>query len=876
MTAPIPLDEAARLEALREYGLLDTVPEQAFDDLTLLAAQICQTPIALVSLVDDQRQWFKSKIGMSATETSRDIAFCAHTILNRHEILEVRDAEADARFRDSPLVTSDPHVRFYAGAPLVNQEGHSLGALCVMDRSPRSLSPEQLAALGALSRLVVGQLEMRRQSRSLAEEIADRQHAKTVLRGQFEELAASKLETERLLELAEKSRRALLSVLEDEKQAGQKLRESEERFRQLAENIQEVFWITNTAKNQMIYVSPAYEKIWGRTCDSLLQSPQSWLEAIHPEDLTSVREAALNRQSHGEYTEEYRIIRPDGTSRWISDRGFPVHNAAGEVYRIVGTASDITERKGLEADLRKSEAEFRVAFENAAIGVALVGTDGRPIKTNRALQDLLGYSGEELRALKFSEFTHPEDLEENLALFQEMLAGKREYYQMEKRFLRKGGNVVHARLTSSAVRGANGRPDCCISLVEDITEKKKLEAQFLRAQRLESIGTLAGGIAHDLNNVLTPILMSCEMLQLEAKDEDTRNLLGMIRTSAQRGAELVQQVLSFARGLEGRSVEVQPKHLIREIATIARETFPKSIRVQANLTEHLWIVEGDPTQLHQVLLNLCVNARDAMLAGGELTISAQNALANRDFPEAGRESKPHPFVVIKVSDTGIGIPPEIKEKIFDPFFTTKEVGKGTGLGLSTSLGIVKSHGGFINVESKSGQGTTFEVWLPASDGLAAVPAQAEKSPFPQGNGELILVVDDESQIRELTRKTLEAHGFGVLTARNGADAVVIYLRHQEAIEVVITDMMMPVMDGPGLTLALRTINPAVRIIAVSGLCNAQTQAKAVSLGANRFLPKPYSAETLLSCVAGVINEWPRAHSETSLTTTTDQEPVKIP
>jgi CheY-like chemotaxis protein len=341
---------------------------------------------------------------------------------------------------------------------------------------------------------------------------------------------------------------------------------------------------------------------------------------------------------------------------------------------------------------------------------------------------------------------------------------------------------------------------------------------------------------------------------METRDEDTRHLLGMIKGSAQRGAELVKQVLSFARGVEGQRISLQPKHLISEMVNIARETFPKSINIQSLLPKSLWMLSGDPTQLHQVLLNLCVNARDAMPAGGELTIAAENVLVETRLPGMDEGAKPGPHIVIKVTDTGAGIPPELREKIFDPFFTTKEVGKGTGLGLSTSLGIVKSHGGFIKVESEPGKGSTFEVWLPAKTGEEQSPSPVEEARLPRGNGELILVVDDEASLRAMTRQTLEAYGYVVLTATNGVEAAAIYSRYRDGIEAVLTDMAMPVMDGAALTLALRRINPAVRVIAASGLSNPEHQTKAIGAGAKQFLSKPYNAEMLLNSLAEILHD----------------------
>jgi len=636
-------------------------------------------------------------------------------------------------------------------------------------------------------------------------------------------------------------------------QAEDELRESEKKFRQLAENISEVFWMTNPAKHQMLYISPAYEKIWGGTCGSLYHSPQSWLEAIHPEDRARIIEAATTKQERGDYDETYRIVRPDGTERWIHDRGYPVRNGVGEVYRIVGVAEDITERRKLEENLRKSEAELLVTFENAPMGMGLIKEGARFLKTNRALQQMLGYSADELQGKAFSELTHPDDVEVGIALYQELVEGKRDQFQIEKRYLRKGGEVVHGRLTASVVRGPTGQAQYSIGMVEDITEKKKLEAQFLRAQRMENIGTLAGGIAHDLNNVLAPILMSCELLQMEARDEGTRNLVGMIKGSAQRGADLVKQVLSFARGVEGRRIAVQPKHLVREMVNITRQTFPKSLGIESVLPNNLWLLSGDPTQLHQVLLNLCVNARDAMPGEGSLKITAENILLDATSAGLHHDAKPGPYVVIKVTDTGTGIPPEVREKIFDPFFTTKEVGKGTGLGLSTTLGIVRSHGGFINVESEPGRGSTFEVWLPADTGKEASAAQDEETRLPRGNGEVILVVDDEASLRALARDTLEAFGYVVLTATNGADALGIYSRHKDSIDVVLTDTMMPVMDGVALAIALKHASPGVRVILASGLSNPEHQRSAAVAGIKHFLPKPYNAELLLKSLAEILH-----------------------
>ncbi len=515
---------------------------------------------------------------------------------------------------------------------------------------------------------------------------------------------------------------ALESV--ERRQAETSLRESEKRFRQLAETIEEVFWMTDPSGAEMIYISPAYEKIWHRTCASLYAAPLSWLEAVHPDDRERISLATAKRKQ-GEYDERYRILRNDGSLRWIHDRAFPVRDSRGTVLRIVGTA-------------------------------------------------------------------------------------------------------------------------------QDITESKQVEAQLLRSQRMESIGTLAGGIAHDLNNVLTPIMMSIELLKMREKDAERMNILSTIEGSARRGADMVQQVLSFARGVEGRQLAVQVGRLLKEIEKITNETFLKNIQIHSNIPPDLWGVQGDPTQLHQVLLNLCVNARDAMPGGGTLKLSACNLMLDERCTELSSEAKPGPHVLIEVQDTGSGMPPDVLERIFEPFFTTKELGKGTGLGLSTTLAIIKGHHGFLRVQSEMGEGSKFQLYLPASDAENIKNTQSAEAELPHGNGELVLVVDDELSVRQVVKQTLEVFGYRVLLAVDGVEASTVFTAQQKEIAVVLTDMMMPVMDGLATIQVLMRMNPEVRIIAASGLSVKDMVARATSAGVKHFIPKPYSAETLLKTLALVL------------------------
>jgi len=381
-------------------------------------------------------------------------------------------------------------------------------------------------------------------------------------------------------------------------------------------------------------------------------------------------------------------------------------------------------------------------------------------------------------------------------------------------------------------------------------ELKEAEMRLLRSQRLESIGALASGIAHDLNNILAPIMMSAPMLRWGLKPEEVEKTLVSIETSAQRGADLVKQLLLFGRGVEGNRTVLQLKHLIRDIVRMIRETFPKAIAVETKTAADLWMLTADATQLHQVLLNLCVNARDAMPAGGKLRLEAENIQLDGHFAATIAEGKPGPYVLLRIADTGEGIPPAIVEKIFDPFFTTKEQGRGTGLGLSTVLGIVKSHQGFLDVHSEVGKGTTFSVYLPATpDTTAPATEPTPTTTVTKADGETILVVDDEPEILKITEQNLERNGYRTLLADNGVDALVLFTQQRDEINAVVTDLEMPLMDGVALVRAIKKVNPNVRVIASSGIGTDQgLDHKTTSLkelGVQTFLTKPYAAETLL-------------------------------
>jgi PAS domain S-box-containing protein len=512
---------------------------------------------------------------------------------------------------------------------------------------------------------------------------------------------------------------AIHTDITERKAAALAVQRSEERFRELAENIQEVFWITDPAKNQMLYISPAYEKIWGRTCASLYESPRQWLDTIHPDDRARVLDAAVTKQARGEYDEEYRIQRPDGTVRWIHDRAFPVRDENGEVLRIVGTAEDVTERR------------------------------------------------------------------------------------------------QHERLAQ-------------------------------RSQRLESIGTLAGGIAHDLNNALAPIMMSSELLRMQYPGES--QLLDMIESGSKRAADMVRQLLAFAKGAAGERVSVQPGRLIKELEKLMKGSFPKNIRLVVKGDAQLPTVLGDATQLHQVLLNLCVNARDAMPHGGTLTLEAQCTDVDAAYASSVPDAQPGKYLVLRVRDTGTGIPTEILDRIFDPFFTTKGPEKGTGLGLSTVMGIIRGHGGFLQVYSQRGQGSTFTAHLPV-EGAGSDPGQVTQAAEEfHGQGETILLVDDEATVRQMARMVLQRMNFRPLTATDGADGLLQAAQHRTELRAVITDLHMPQMDGLMFVHALRRMLPDIPIVVASGRMEDAVAEEFKTLGVTTRLDKPFTEAQLAAAL----------------------------
>jgi PAS domain S-box-containing protein len=523
----------------------------------------------------------------------------------------------------------------------------------------------------------------------------------------------------------------------------------------------------------------------------------------------------------------------------------PIFDETGKVVMLIPEGRNITELKAGEQQIREQIAMLDVATD--AIIVRDL-TDFTIEFWNTGAETIYGWQAAEVIGLKTTiEIFQKDPSQVDLAALELLL--QRGVWQGALHKLTKAGTEVIVESRCSLVRDAAGNPKSILSVETDITAKKLLEQQFFRVQRLESLGTLASGIAHDLNNILTPILGAAQLLPLTlpALDERNKRLLNMLVDSSKRGSSLVKQILTFAKGLDSKPTTLQVRHILAEIISVARQTFPKSIDINLNLdSEDLWMVCVDATQIHQVLMNLFVNARDAMPDGGAITATARNQILDEDYTQTHPNVSVGAYILMTVEDTGMGMDRATLDRIFDSFFTTKE--SGTGLGLSTVMGIVKAHGGFIDVQSHLGVGSSFNIYIPA------VKTRGEDRPdsVPEifdGRGQLVLVVDDEIAIREITRDSLEVYNYHTMLASDGVEALAVYAQNWQRIAVVMVDMMMPHLDTPSVIQALQQINPDVKIIAMSG--STLNEGIVEQYGLSAFLTKPFTTTEMMHALASL-------------------------
>jgi two-component system, cell cycle sensor histidine kinase and response regulator CckA len=763
-----------------------------------------------------------------------------------------------------------------------------------------------------------------------------------------------------------------------ERQIEESLRASELRFRQMAENIHDVFFLQNLECSQIYYVSPAYEQIWGRTCESLYANPASWADSIHPDDL-NIAFTKLRESRNTGFDYEYRIVRPDGGVRWIHVRGFPILDDAGNPYRTAGVASDITQRKqasdelreserrfsamfgnvelvslmldrearitycndyllqltgwrreevigrdwfelfiphgrdnlkevfsalladlpsashheneiltrsgGLrliqwnntvlrsaagevigtasigedvthrkeaEAALRESEERFRATFEQAAAGMGYTTLEGRYVRVNQRFCDIVGYTRDELLARTFQDITHPDDLERDLLAQRQLLAGELQTLAREKRYLHKDGSVVWIDLTVSMLREPSGEPKYLIAVVQDITARKQLEQELFHAQRMEGVGQLAGGIAHDFNNLLTVISGRSHLALEKLQPADPlRRDLDLIQKTAKRAAALTRQLLAFSRKQVLQPRVVDPNDMVDNSTNLLKRLIGENIELVFVPAPAIGRVRVDPGQLEQVIINLAVNARDAMPGGGRLTIETSNITLDAGYAARHVGVTSGPYVMLAVSDGGVGMDAPTRARIFEPFFTTKGPGKGTGLGLATVYGIVKQSSGHIRVYSEPGVGTVFKIYLPRTDAAPEAEPSGDTT-LPRGT-ETILLVEDEAEVRALAREVLEGLGYTLLEATNAAEAVLIAERHVGLINLLLTDVVMPRMSGRALAEAVTAVRPETTVLFMSGYTDDAIVRHGVLEAGVQLLEKPFTLQTLAVKVRAVLD-----------------------
>ncbi|HEY9673287.1 MAG TPA: response regulator [Waterburya sp.] len=633
---------------------------------------------------------------------------------------------------------------------------------------------------------------------------------------------------------------------EEREQAFRSLRQSESRFRRLVEsNI--IGIVCTDLKGNITDANDAFLEIVGYERSELLRGDLGWDKMTPPEYQGMDERAIAEFTRSGVCTPfEKELIRKDGTHIPVMVGGALLEESP---QSTVGFVLDLTERKIAEQKIHEQAALLDITTD------AIIVRDlNKQIQFwNKGAERLYGWKSQEVLGKNVNQLLYRRETLDQLESSWKSLA-EHGSWQNELYQVTQDGKEIVVASRWTLVCDKDGQPKSILTVNTDITEKKQLEAQFLRTQRLESLGTLASGIAHDLNNALTPMMMAAQLLECKLHDEQSQQWLSILESNVKRAADLVKQVLSFSRGVAGKHTPLDVGCLIKEIEKIVKQTFSKAITIHTDVpTQNLWTISGDATQLHQVLMNLCVNARDAMLDGGNLQISARNFWVDAHYARMNIEAKVGPYIVITVSDTGTGIEKEIIDRIFEPFFTTKEVGKGTGLGLSTAIGITKGHGGFVKVSSQLGKGTQFQVYLPATPIRETNGLPAEQYDFPAGHGELILVVDDEDSIREMTKTLLETYGYKVLLASDGIEAIALYTQHQKKISVVLIDMMMPSIDGPTAIGILQKINPKVKIIGISGLVLNHQISEFLGNSVKTFLPKPYTSGELLKNLQLVLN-----------------------
>ena len=904
---------ARRLRALARTGLSDRADTEPYDRLADLAKQITGAGAAFISIVEADRDFHLGLSGLpeplATTRTLNGETFCSLT-LGRSTPLVIDDTRADPVFASVPTVESFG-IAAYLDAPIRSVEGERLGSFGLVDFSPRRWTAVEIELVVQLALAAEREITLRHPDASAAaaqqnqalmriagatarvggwavdvsdnsvywsdeiHEILERGSVPDLdvnidmyLPGDRERVSealavcattgvpfdlelvvctfvGNELEVRAVGEPEYDDSGRIVRVigaLQDISRQSAQARETKEladRLERTLESISDAFFSLDS-EWRLTYVNVRAEALLRRPRAEML-GKVVW-DAFKPALQTaffSTYQRAVETGRAQVVTEYYHPL-----DTWFEAKAYPFSGGLSVYFRDV-TEQLRTQRQLVERD-RLLDASQDAIFVRDSAGRISYWNDGAARIYGWTREEAIGERESDLIRFDEPEYDNAELILESTGTF------TGELHHSSRTGERR---VVLAGWT--AVRSDDDADVSVMSINTDITDARRVEEQFLRAQRLESIGTLASGIAHDMNNVLAPIMLAVDLLRDGISNPDDAAILDSVQSSAVRGSKLIQQMLLFARGAEGERIALSVGDLLDSTAGIVRDTFSKSIEVRTTSQDGArdLTVVAEPTQLQQVLLNLCMNARDALVDGGTITLGAEIIEIDEQYAALTPGAVQGVYIALRVEDDGSGMSAAVLDRCFEPFYTTKGQGQGTGLGLSTALAIAKSHGGFMRAYSEPGRGTTFRLYLPL-----ALRSATESEPPPmaeiiRGQGELILLVDDDSAVLEVTTQTLRAYGYRVVTAVDGADAVAVYAQRRFEIDLVLTDMMMPVMDGPAAVHVLRRIRPDVPIVATSGLDASSRTSKMKELGVTHFLAKPYSAQNLLHVMRAALDEF---------------------
>ena len=790
-------DDVARLKALFDCHILDTPREEVFDQVTKLAAYVCGTPISLIGFIDATRQWFKSAVGWDASEIPREQSFCRQTLQERSFLL-IEDTTKDSRFAGNPLVVHR-EIRFYAGVPVFTREGYALGTLCVMDTIPRSLPDGHKNALLALASLVAAQLEARRAAPRASSSPHSSQH----------------------------------EILLDHNVVG---------------------FFRSQMDGRLLDCNTTFAQILGYTSrEEVLQCDASDFY-FSPNDRASFLEQL--REQKGLFNFECRLRKKDGSTVWVLENVFIASDQAGAATMLEGTMVDVSEHKRTEQALQDSQERLQGIIGSAMDAIITVNGNQRIVVFNHAAEAIFGCPASEALGQPISKFIPERFREAHSRHIQEFgrtgVSGRSMYSPGTLWAVRSSGEEFPIEATISQTKTSHEKLYTVI--LRDISVRKRAEDELRQVQKMKALGHLAGGVAHEFNNYLSIILGYSDLLETRAgEDEPLRRELAEIKNATQKAASLTRQLLAFSRKQVIEPSVLDLNAAIWETHKLLRRLIPANIDVVPVLHPDLCRVKFDPAQIQQILLNLVINARDAMPEGGKVTIETSEVELDQEFASRNLEVQPGNYVMLSVSDNGLGMDMETASHIFEPFFTTKTQSKGTGLGLSTTYGIVKQSGGHVTVTSVPDKGTIFRVYIPALAASDQVSTGSGGSEAESPRIETILVAEDNSVLRRLLRITLECKDYKVLEAKDGQEALSICERYAEPIDLIVTDLMMPRMTGLQLKQKAVALRPETKFLLISGYPDVVVD-KMGLVGNADYLEKPFLPDELLQKVRELLND----------------------